>query len=118
MEKIIPYPIEWQLEKLSYPVPLEELVILVRDPIELISYQLVDPVLQFQWKEHIAYDAFVKTNDKNERVISDTITTPWAHKMETMIKLKFRKQYLFQFFCILMTLVWGLVRIKNVICYG
>ena len=88
LEKVIPYPTEWQLEKWSYPVPLEELVILVRDPVELLSYQLIDPVLQFQWKEHISYNAFVKKNDKNERVISDTMTTPWAHKMETLIRIE------------------------------
>ena len=88
LEKVIPYPAEWQLELWSYPVPLEELIILVRDPIELISYQLVDPVLQFQWKNHISYNAFVKKNDKNERVISDTMTTTWAHKMESLIRIE------------------------------
>ena len=96
-------------------MPLEELVVLVRDPIELISYQLIDPVLQFKWKDHISYNAFVKNNDKNERVISDTVTTPWAHKMETLIRNDSPNAIFIPIFCVLMELVWGMVKIKNAI---
>ena len=65
LEIKIPYPEEWQLNKWTYPVPLEDIIIFVRDPIEIISLQLVDPVLQFMWSDHISYIAFIKRNDNN-----------------------------------------------------
>ena len=55
-------------------------------------------MLQCQWKEHIACDAFVKTNDKDERVTSDMMTTPWAQKMETMNIIESPEAIFNQFF--------------------
>ena len=48
---------------------------LVRDPIKIIALQLVDPVLQFKRSDHTAFNAFIKKNDNNYLVISDTMST-------------------------------------------
>lgn len=57
------------------------IVIRYRDPIELIGYLLVDPILQFYWKEHISYDA-KHVYAGEERVIKDLMSTVWANESE------------------------------------
>ena len=59
LECKVPNPEDWELDKWTYPVPLTDIIIFVRDPIEITALQLVDPVLQFKWSDHISYNAFI-----------------------------------------------------------
>ena len=53
-----------------------------KDHLEMISYQLLDPIIQFGWKDHIKFNYDERKNEHGERVISDMMTTDWAKGTE------------------------------------
>ena len=78
----IPFPEHWEMNKWNCnnaPTP-EEVVIRIRDPMELIADQCVDPIIHFLWKDHININCYRKTNSKNEDVFCDIMSSEWARK--------------------------------------
>ena len=70
-------------DKASKPSPV---MLRYKDPIELISYQLVDPIIQFGWKDHIKFRYDERRNENGERVISDMMTTDCTKETEKWIR--------------------------------
>ena len=63
-----------------------QIVIRYKDPIELIAYQLVDPIIQFGWKDDIKYEYVEVRNYRNEKVFSDLMATDWAKNTQDAIR--------------------------------
>ena len=57
----------------------EKVEIIIRDSLELVADQCVNPIIHFLWKEHANINCYKKTNSKNENVYCDLMTSPWAH---------------------------------------
>ncbi len=78
----IPFPSHWEMDKWDSkngPCP-ENVVIRVRDPLELIADQCVNPIIHFLWKEYVHINCYSKTNNNNEKVVCDIMSSEWAHK--------------------------------------
>jgi len=79
----IPFPIHWEMEKWDSkndPCP-ENVVIRVRDSLELIADQCVNPIIHFLWKEYVHINCYSKTNNNNnEKVVCDIMSSEWAHQ--------------------------------------
>ena len=78
----IPFPSHWEMDKWdikngSCP---EKVVIRVRDPLELIADQCVNPIIHFLWKDYVHIDCYSKTNNRNEKVFCDIMSSEWARK--------------------------------------
>ena len=78
----ISFPIHWEMEKWDSKNGIcpEEVVIRVRDPLELIADQCVNPIIHFLWKAHVNINCYSKLNEKNENVSCDIMTSEWAHQ--------------------------------------
>ena len=88
LKKIIPFPVEWKMDQWDQSARPEELVIYVRDPVEVISYYLTDPILQFYYSNEIFYDYVELHNSTNERVIRDIMSSDWARLTQEYIRSK------------------------------
>ena len=78
----IPFPEHWEMNKWNCnnaPLP-EEVEIRIRDPIELIADQCVNPIIHFLWKDHVHIDYHKVTNSNNEDVYCDIMSSEWARK--------------------------------------
>jgi hypothetical protein len=78
----IPFPSHWEMDKWDSkngPCP-ENVVIRVRDPLELVADQCVNPIIHFLWKEYVHINCYSKTNNNNEKVFCDIMSSEWAHK--------------------------------------
>jgi hypothetical protein len=60
--------------------PPEEVEIRIRDPMELIADQCVNPIIHFLWKEHVHINYHIKRNSNNEDVYCDIMSSEWARK--------------------------------------
>ncbi len=78
----IPFPEHWEMNKWNCnnaPAP-EKVEIRIRDPIELIADQCVNPIIHFLWKDYVQIHYHEKTNSKNEKVYCDIMSSEWARK--------------------------------------
>ena len=78
----IPFPSHWEMDKWDIkngPCP-EKVVIRVRDPLELIADQCVNPIIHFLWKDYVHIECYSKTNNRNEKVFCDIMSSEWARK--------------------------------------
>ena len=64
----------------------EEVVIRIRDPLELIADQCVNPIIHFLWKKHVNINCYSIVNKNQENVHIDIMTSEWAHKTQASIK--------------------------------
>jgi len=78
----IPFPEYWEMKKWNCNnAPAQEKVdIRIRDPIELIADQCVNPIIHFLWKDYMHIHYHEKTNSENEKVFCDIISSEWARK--------------------------------------
>ena len=77
----IPFPTHWEMDKWSSkntPRP-EEVVIRVRDLLELVAEQCVNPNIHLLWKENVKLHVYKKYNSKGENVNCNIMTSEWAH---------------------------------------
>jgi hypothetical protein len=84
----IPFPSHWEMDKWdcdNSPRP-QEVVIRIRDLLEVIAEQCVNPKIHLLWKEHVHINCYKKTNEKGEIVYSDLMTSPWAHAEQKNIE--------------------------------
>jgi hypothetical protein len=91
-KKDVPWPISWKMDSwnttLFGPVP-DKVVIRVRDPVELLAYQCVDPQVQFLWQHEIRYEYSLEFNETTgSQSLGDLLTTPWAKENQDNIRLK------------------------------
>ena len=58
----IPFPEHWEINKWhrSNGSPPEEVIIRIRDPLELIADQCVNPIIHFLWKDHVHINCYQK----------------------------------------------------------
>ena len=84
----IPFPEHWEMHKwkCNNSLPPEEVIIRIRDPMELIADQCVNPIIHFLWKDHVHISCYRKTNSKNEDVFCDIMSSEWARKTSDDIK--------------------------------
>jgi len=78
----IPFPSHWEMDKwdsINGPIPAN-VVIRVRDPLDLIADQCVNPIIHFLLKEYVHINCYSKTNNNNEKVVCDIMSSEWAHK--------------------------------------
>ena len=78
----IPFPEHWEMNKwnCNNAPPPEEVEIRIRDPMELIADQCVNPIIHFLWKEHVHINYHIKRNSNNEDVYCDIMSSEWARK--------------------------------------
>jgi len=51
-------------------------VIRVRDPLKLIADQCAsNPIIHFLWEKYVQINCYSKTNNKNEKVLCDLMST-------------------------------------------
>jgi len=84
----IEFPSHWKMEKWNSkndPLP-EKVVIRVRDILELIADQFVNPVIQFLWKDCVKLECYKKDNDQGENVTCNIMTSEWAHAEQKEIE--------------------------------
>jgi hypothetical protein len=84
----IPFPSFWEMDKWdseNSPRP-QEVEIRIRDLLELIADQCINPKIQLLWKEHVHINCYQKTNEKGEKVFSDIMSSPWAHNEQKKIE--------------------------------
>ena len=84
----IPFPKFWEMDKWdseNSPRP-QEVEIRIRDLLELIADQFINPKIQLLWKEHVHINCYQKTNEKGEKVFSDIMSSPWAHNEQKKIE--------------------------------
>ena len=81
-ETTIPFPEHWEMDKwnCNNAFPPKEVKIRIRDPMELIADQCVNPIIQFLWKEHVHINYHKETNSNNEDVYCDIMSSEWARK--------------------------------------
>jgi len=62
----ISFPIHWEMEKWDSKNGIcpEEVVIRVRDPLELIADQCVNPIIHFLWKAHGNINCYSNINER------------------------------------------------------
>jgi hypothetical protein len=94
LKKNIPFPSEWRMDLWDQSIPPEELVIFVRDAVEIISYLLTDPILQFYYSNDILYDFIELRNNNNDRIIRDIMSTDWARLTEQHIRARDKNKIL------------------------
>ena len=75
LEKSIHYPDEWLMNEWVSGTKPEELILTIRDPVEIISYILIDPILQFHFSQDLYYNFIELRNCNNDRVIRVIMTT-------------------------------------------
>ena len=78
---------EWNHPNTSCP---EDVVIRLRDPLELIAEQCVSPFLQFLWKDHINIDCYEKfdSKKKKKKLYRDIMSSEWAKEALAEIRQK------------------------------
>jgi hypothetical protein len=87
-EKNVPWPVLWNMSnwKGKGNVP-EEIIIRVRDPLEMLAYQCIDPILQFGWKNQIRYSYTQQfLEGTTTQLLGELMTTPWARDNESYIR--------------------------------
>jgi len=60
----IPFPENWELNKWN----CNNAEIRIRDQMELIADQCVNPIIHFLWKDYVQIHYQEKNNSKNEKV--------------------------------------------------
>jgi hypothetical protein len=85
----VQYPVEWRIEKWnrkelgSPPTPVK---LSVRDPVQCIAQQLVNPELMLGYSnEHRHFRPYMKTNINGDRIYSDLQSSRWAEETATLI---------------------------------
>ena len=88
-EKVIPWPEYFRMNEWNHPNTScpENIVIRLRDPLELIADQCVSPFLHFLWKDHINMHCYEKFNEKGEKVYCDIMSSDWAKAAQAEIHL-------------------------------
>jgi len=66
--------------------PPEVVEIRIRDPMELIADQWVNPIIHFLWKEHVHINYHIQRNSNNEDTYCDIMLSEWARKTLEDIK--------------------------------
>ena len=90
----IPFPAFWEMDKWvsNNGTRPEEVVIRVRDLLQLVSEQLVNPIIQMLWKEHVKLNVYKKNNAEGENVTCNIMTSEWAHLSQKEIIEKFNPE--------------------------
>ena len=84
----IPFPKHWEMDKWNCnnaPCP-EPVVIRIRDLLELIADQCVNPIIHLLWKDHVHINCYKKSNEEEKNVYCDIMTSEWAHATQKSIE--------------------------------
>ena len=80
----IPYPTGWEIEKLI--LPIDPIIVYLRDPMELIAELFVNPQIMFKYRSHINFRYYNKGSDPTISPIhADLMTSEWCRKTEEII---------------------------------
>ena len=87
LKTTIPFPTTWNMDEWNSvgvaPVPVQ---IIARDPYEVIAYKLIDPTLQYGWKDSILYESTLIHVGDNIECSNDLMTTSWARCTEANVR--------------------------------
>lgn len=78
------YPKEWKMD--LFPNPIGKVHLVARDPIFMISRQLMNPNLAYGNLDKIRFKAYQDINADGERCHGDVMSSEWAEKTEQSMR--------------------------------
>jgi hypothetical protein len=85
----VPWPPSWNMDSWNSGRAPDKVVIRVRDPVEMLAYQCIDPILQFQWRNDIKYEYTEERIEGTQtRTYGDLMSSPWGKENQEHIRQK------------------------------
>ena len=89
LEKDVPYPEEWEMrtwKRRELGAPPRPVHLRVRDPVQCIAKQLIDPELMLGYHDgHRHLRPYINRNQEGQRVYSDLMSSTWAEETGEML---------------------------------
>ena len=79
----IVYPAGWKLDELS--IPIDPIMVYLRDPIELISELFVNPLIMFKYKSQVKFKYYNNGLNDFSLIHADIMTSEWCKYTEKQI---------------------------------